>query len=85
LRHAGVVPGTSLSVPDASLATALSAAVADGGMSQCTAAAEVAVGWASGTDPGKMVKVQAQHGAVNTPRGLLEAVALGAAQHTGVW
>ncbi len=75
-----MVHGTSLSVPAASLATA---AVADGGMSQCMAAAEVAVGWASGTDPGKMVKVQAQHGAVDTQ--WLEAVALEAAQHTGVW
>ncbi len=81
-----MVPGTSLSGPDASLATALSAAVAAGGMSQCMAAAEAALGWAPGTDPGKMVKVGWQHGAVDTQWGwLLEVMVLAAAQHTGVW
>ena len=64
-----MVPGTNLSVPDASLATALSAAVAAGGMSQCMAAAEAAAGWTSGTDLGKTVKVGRQHGAVGTPGG----------------
>lgn len=69
MGHAGKVPGTSLPVPAASLATALSAAVAAGGMSQCTAAAEAAAGWTSGNDLGKMVKGGQQHGAVDTPWG----------------
>lgn len=64
-----MVPGTSLSVSDASLARVLSAAVAAAGMSQCNAAAEAAAALTSDTDLGKMVKAGWQHGAVGVPWG----------------